>query len=124
MTDRLLSRADVQEIVGHSRMKPTSFDNWLTEAYERGFPRPKRIGERSVKWRASEVQKWIDGLKSSDASASPNQKAKAKAKAKAEARAKANAEVAALMAQNRSKVGRWVSAEHLSTDRLDRKKRA
>lgn len=56
MTDRLLTRASVEELTGLGR-------STLYRAMREGrFPEPLRVGPKSVRWRASEVERWIDSL--------------------------------------------------------------
>jgi hypothetical protein len=73
MTERLIGRREL-----HQRLAPhktlASFNNELTSLYERGFPRPRKIGARSVRWVESEVDAFILALKRADAGGSPNKK--------------------------------------------------
>ena len=56
MHDRLLKRPEVETITGLSRAS-------IYARMDRGeFPRPMRLGPRSVAWRDSDVQEWIAGL--------------------------------------------------------------
>ncbi|WP_420443890.1 helix-turn-helix transcriptional regulator [Candidatus Poriferisodalis sp.] len=51
----LLSRTQIERLTGLSCSS-------LYRAMRRGeFPEPLRIGHRSVRWRADEIQAWIDG---------------------------------------------------------------
>ena len=55
-TDRLLTRAEVERVVGLKRSA-------LYRAMREGrFPEPLRIGPKSVRWLLSEVEQWIAGL--------------------------------------------------------------
>lgn len=52
--DRFLSLHEVRRLIGLGK---TSVYAML----KRGdFPRPLRVGQRSVRWRASEVRDWMD----------------------------------------------------------------
>lgn len=54
--DRLISRRDVESIVGLSK-------STLYLMIAAGtFPRPVRIGARAVRFRESEIQVWLDKL--------------------------------------------------------------
>ena len=57
-TDRLLRRKEVERLVGLSRSAIYAKMNNGT------FPRPKSIGDGSVRWLHSEVVEWIQQLKS------------------------------------------------------------
>lgn len=54
MVDHLLTRPEVEALVRLSR----------SEIYRRmrkgQFPLPLRIGDRAVRWKASEVEKWLE----------------------------------------------------------------
>lgn len=52
--DRLLTMADLKELVPYS--KPTIYQM----IRERRFPRQVRLGPNRVAWRSSEVLGWID----------------------------------------------------------------
>lgn len=56
MKERLLKRREVEEITGFSR---TTIYRLMAEG---AFPRPLRIGENSVRWRMSDLQKWMEAL--------------------------------------------------------------
>ena len=57
-TDRLLRRQEVERLTGFSRSA-------IYAKMSRGtFPRPKSVGDGSVRWLHSEVVEWIQGLKS------------------------------------------------------------
>ena len=58
-TDRLLNRPAVEEITGLGR---TALYRAMRE---QRFPEPLRVGPKSVRWRLSEVQRWIDSLERS-----------------------------------------------------------
>ena len=60
MTDRLLKRPEVEAITGLSRASIYS------KMAKGDFPRPLRIGPKSVAWRESNVQEWIDCLAPAD----------------------------------------------------------
>lgn len=54
MNDKILRRAAVEEMTGLSR-------STLYRMMDRGeFPRPARIGQRAVGWRASEISHWVN----------------------------------------------------------------
>ena len=56
MTDRLVTRAEVERRVGLERSA-------LYRAMREGrFPEPLRVGPKSVRWLLSEVEQWIAGL--------------------------------------------------------------
>ena len=56
MTDRLVTRAEVERRVGLGRSA-------LYRAMREGrFPEPLRVGPKSVRWLLSEVEQWITGL--------------------------------------------------------------
>ena len=68
---RLLDREQLLDLIG-GRQTLRSFSNWLHRATrDRGFPRPLVVGDRSVRWRASEVAAWLEARPRSDASRSP-----------------------------------------------------
>lgn len=55
--ERLLRLPEVEGLVGLRKSK-------LYDLVKRGqFPAPVRLGPRSVRWKASAVRAWIDGLK-------------------------------------------------------------
>ena len=55
-TDRLLTRAEVERVVGLKRSA-------LYRAMREGrFPEPLRVGPKSVRWLLSEIEKWVAGL--------------------------------------------------------------
>ena len=51
---RLLTQKDVEEIV---RLSKTSLYRYMRAGQ---FPEPLRIGPKAVRWRADEVQDWIE----------------------------------------------------------------
>ena len=54
--ERLLPRREVERIVGMRRSA-------IYARMRRGdFPEPVRLGPGSVRWKLSEVQRWIDSL--------------------------------------------------------------
>lgn len=53
-SDRLLTAKDVQAVLG---VTPATVYNWMNG---QGLPRPIRIGGRAVRWRASELAKWLE----------------------------------------------------------------
>jgi len=54
MIDRILRRPEVQHVTGLGRSA-------LYLAIQEGrFPRPVKLGPRSVGWRESDVKRWID----------------------------------------------------------------
>ena len=54
MSDRLLRRREVEEITGMGR----SSIYRLMQAKE--FPRPVRVGSTAVRWRASDITRWLE----------------------------------------------------------------
>lgn len=54
--DRILRLPELLQVTG---LSTATLYRWMDE--ER-FPRPVRLGENSVGWKASAVQAWIDGL--------------------------------------------------------------
>lgn len=52
--DRLLRRVEVEELTG---LKKTAIYQKMKNGE---FPRPKRIGPRAVRWRASLIEEWIE----------------------------------------------------------------
>ncbi|WP_044043722.1 helix-turn-helix transcriptional regulator [Octadecabacter antarcticus] len=56
MVEQLLKRRVVEEMTGFSR---TTIYRLMAEGR---FPRPLRTGENSVRWRMSDLQKWMDAL--------------------------------------------------------------
>ena len=57
-TESLLRLPEVEAIVGLKKSK------LYTLIQEGCFPKPVKLGTRSVRWRASTVYGWIDGLPS------------------------------------------------------------
>jgi prophage regulatory protein len=55
--DALLRLTDLEKIVGYKKSK---IYNLMAELQ---FPQPIRLG-RSVRWKSSEINKWISGLSS------------------------------------------------------------
>lgn len=53
----LLRLPEVEAVVGVKKSKIYSL------VQEGQFPAPVRLGPRSVRWRLTDVQAWIDGLK-------------------------------------------------------------
>ena len=53
MADRLLRRAEVEQMVGLSRA------TIYAKMSAGSFPRPKRVGPRIVRWRASDIDAWM-----------------------------------------------------------------
>jgi prophage regulatory protein len=54
MTEQLLRRYGVEQITGMSK-------SGLYRAMAEGnFPRPVKIGQRAVAWRASDIAKWLE----------------------------------------------------------------
>ena len=68
--ERLLDRQQVSEKVRLSIARIYVLMN------EGSFPRPKRLGKQSRRWRESEIDEWIAGLPESDPDEwqSPNKK--------------------------------------------------
>lgn len=54
MQDRLLRRRDVERITGVSR---SSIYRLMQEGE---FPRPVRVGPGAVRWKASDIEAWIE----------------------------------------------------------------
>ena len=54
--DKLLKQEEVAEAVGFSR------GHIWRMVSQRKFPPPYRTGERAVRWKASEIEIWIDSL--------------------------------------------------------------
>lgn len=54
--DRLLSRQEVEQLAGFS--KSTLYD-FIRQGL---FPAPVRVGARAVRWRESDIVRWMDGL--------------------------------------------------------------
>ena len=77
MHDRLLKRPEVETITGLSRAS-------IYARMDKGeFPRPMRLGPRSVAWRDSDVQEWIAGLNPVDPPAPGGRAAGAESRAAA-----------------------------------------
>ena len=55
-TERLLTRRDVQALVG---VTTSTFYRWLRSGR---LPAPLMIGPTSPRWRASEIDQWLDSL--------------------------------------------------------------
>ncbi len=55
--DRLLTVADVLALTGY-RSRTTLW----RKVRAGGFPPPRKDGTASVRWRASDIQRWIEGL--------------------------------------------------------------
>ena len=55
-TDRLLRRREVEAVVGLGR------STIYAKVADGSFPRPVNVTSRDVRWRASEVREWIEGL--------------------------------------------------------------
>lgn len=57
---RMLGRQQLHALIGRD-MQPRSFSQFLWRAIHRhGFPRPFKMGFRSVAWREDEVALWLD----------------------------------------------------------------
>ena len=52
--DRLLRRHEVEQLVGLAR------SSLYAKVAARDFPAPVKIGERGVRWRASDIAAWIE----------------------------------------------------------------
>jgi prophage regulatory protein len=52
--EQLLTRKQVEQVVGLSRSSI-----YLMQS-RGGFPRPIRVGKRAVRWRASDINNWIE----------------------------------------------------------------
>ena len=59
--NRLLSVKEVLSIVGCSR------SSLYTKIADGQFPAPVAIGHRSVRWRETDLQEWIDALQTKQA---------------------------------------------------------
>ena len=56
-TEKLLRVPEVEDLTAMKKSK-------LYDLVKQGqFPAPVRLGPRSVRWRLTDVQAWIDGLK-------------------------------------------------------------
>ena len=53
MSEKILRRPDVEAITGLSR---STLYQWIAEGR---FPRPVKLGTRSVGWRESEINAWV-----------------------------------------------------------------
>ena len=54
--DALLKMRQVEQLVGAKR-------SWIYQRItEGGFPRPVQLGVRSVAWKASDIENWINNL--------------------------------------------------------------
>lgn len=58
--EKLLRLADVETVVG---LKKSSLYNLINQGK---FPRPVKLGKRSVRWRYSDLQKFISHLSSNN----------------------------------------------------------
>lgn len=58
--EKLLRLADVEIVVG---LKKSSLYNLINEGR---FPKPVKLGKRAVRWRYSDLQKFISHLSSSE----------------------------------------------------------
>ena len=54
MNDRLLRRREVEEITGLAR---SSIYRYMQEG---DFPRPVRVGPAAVRWRESDIVRWLE----------------------------------------------------------------
>ena len=54
MEQQILRRPEVERVCGLS--KPTIYRNIAAGT----FPRPVKLGERSVGWRVQDIQDWVD----------------------------------------------------------------
>ncbi|HSL82113.1 MAG TPA: AlpA family phage regulatory protein [Thermoanaerobaculia bacterium] len=66
--DRLIRLPELLEITGSSK---SCIYRWIRD--ER-FPPPVKSGPNSVRWRASLVQEWMDGLEQMGSPASPDER--------------------------------------------------
>ena len=61
--ERLLTRAQVCDVVGLRK----------SEIYRRiragRFPAPPRVGQRAVRWRQSEIYRWLESLERAESAA-------------------------------------------------------
>ena len=53
--ERLLHRQEVEERTGLAR---STIYEWMAAGR---FPRPVRVGNRGVRWRERDVQRWVEG---------------------------------------------------------------
>jgi prophage regulatory protein len=67
MESTILRRREVEQITGLSRSSIYERMNIRSRYYDPDFPKPVRLGQRAVGWRASEIAAWIDSRKSSAA---------------------------------------------------------
>lgn len=62
MPEQLLKRRDVEQMTCFSR------STIYRQISEGTFPRPLRVSANSVRWRLSDLQKWMDTLPNTSAS--------------------------------------------------------
>lgn len=55
MGESLMRRVEIEGQIGVSR---ATIYNWIRDGH---FPKPIRIGPRAVRWRKSDIEKWIEG---------------------------------------------------------------
>jgi prophage regulatory protein len=65
MNSIILRRREVEQTTGLSRSSIYERMNIRSRYYDPDFPKPVRLGQRAVGWRASEIAAWIDSRKSS-----------------------------------------------------------
>lgn len=61
--EKLLHLSDVERTI---RLKKSKIYNMIASGE---FPRPVRLGKRSVRWRESDIQHWISKLHSTEVTA-------------------------------------------------------
>lgn len=59
MTERILRRPEVEMRTGISRSTIYEKINSKSAYYDASFPKPVRLGPKSVGWKESEIQNWI-----------------------------------------------------------------
>lgn len=59
MADNIIRRPDVEKKTGASRTTIYDWTNPHSKRYDPTFPRPIRLGVRSVGWLESEIDAWI-----------------------------------------------------------------
>jgi prophage regulatory protein len=67
MTDTILKLRQVVQTVGLSRSSIYERLNIRSRYYDPEFPKPVRLGERAVGWRASEIYAWLESRKAREA---------------------------------------------------------
>ncbi len=47
------------EVADRLRANPRTLDHWRRRCPELGFPKPIRLGDRKMVWRASDIDEWL-----------------------------------------------------------------